>query len=215
MDDPPKDSRRRRSASFFAAVPNGGGGWLVRKAGREVSFLNQQSIMGGTQTGRRRPGHHHNLEFRLSRYLTAGQGFAVVVGDDQEALEKAISRSLRSTEGVRALSVSGRQDGLRNLVSLLQGSRPPASMTSEVDAMLGEIAAARSATLSMVVVVRDADLCTPDALEQIRIAAESFGSPGVPIRLVLTGGRFLPTLLDLPRLRGLATRVTARFEFAS
>lgn len=170
--------------------------------------------MGGIQSGRAKPGRRNQLEFRLARYLTAGQGFAVVVGDDQEAVEDAISRCVRSIEGVRALSVSGRLNGLDALVALLQGSRAPVG-SRDLDAMLAEIAAARSATLSIVVVVRDADLCTPESLEQIRIAAESFASPSVPVRLIFTGGRFLPTLLDLPRLRGLATRVTARFELAA
>jgi hypothetical protein len=171
--------------------------------------------MGDTQSRRGNSGRRQDLQFRLARYLSAGQGCAVVIGDDQQILESTISRSLRSLDGVRVLSVSARENGLEGLVSLMHGSRSAQPSHSNLDSMLAEIAAARSGMLSMAVVVRDADLASPGALEQIRIAAEAFTSSTIPVRLILTGGIFLRTLLELPRLRGLATRVTARFELSN
>ena len=168
--------------------------------------------MQSVQFKRGRLGHRRNLELRLARYLTSGQGYAVVVGGDQDALKAAISRSTGSMPELRVVSTSARHNGLNALASLLQGSRSSAPAVSEIDAALGEIAAARSGEASIVIVIRDADLASPGSLERLRIAAEKFSGETGPVRLVLSGSRFLLTLLELPRLRGLSTRVTARIQ---
>ena len=156
------------------------------------------------------------MESRLARYLAEGQGCAMVIGDDQDAIEKVISRSARSVAGVRILSVSARAIGLAPVTALLRGSLPAsAGQSAQLDAMLGEMAAARSGVLTLIIAVRDADMATPESLDRIRIAAETFATDSTPVRLVFSGGRFLPTLLETPRLRGLATRVTARLELGA
>lgn len=161
-------------------------------------------------------GWRQHLELRLARYLADGQGCATVVGDDQDAIETVIARSAGSVPNVRVLSISARANGLATITSLLRGSIPAgAGHSPQFDAMLGEIAAARSGVLTLIIAVRDADMATPESLERIRIAAETFAAGSTPVRLVFSGGRFLPTLLEIPRLRGLATRVTARLELGA
>jgi type II secretory pathway predicted ATPase ExeA len=168
--------------------------------------------MVSVQFKRGRFRRRRNLESRLARYLASGQGYAVVVGGDQDALTAAISRSTRSMPELRVVSTSARQNRLNALAALLQGARSSVTTVSEIDTALGEIAAARSGEASIVIVIRDADLASPESLERLRIAAEKFSDATVPVRLVLSGSRFLLTLLELPRLAGLATRVTARIQ---
>jgi len=100
--------------------------------------------MESIQFKRGRLGRRRNLELRLARYLASGQGYAVVVGGDQDALKSAISRSAGSLPELRVVSTSARNNGLNALASLLQGSRSSAPAVAEIDAALGEIAAARS-----------------------------------------------------------------------
>ena len=168
--------------------------------------------MESIQFKRGRLGRRRNLELRLARYLANGQGYAVVVGGDQDALKAAILRSTRSLPDLRVVSTSARHNRLNALAALLQGAHSSATTVSEIDTALSEIATARSGEASIVIVIRDADLASPESLERLRIAAEKFSGEAGPVRLVFSGSRFLLTLLELPRLAGLATRVTARIQ---
>lgn len=158
--------------------------------------------------------HRGNPDSRLVRYLASGQGFAAVVAADQDIANEAVLRSARDCSNVRVVSVSARDHGFDRLASLLEGGKFPHS-TGETDPILVALAAARSEPCPLVIVAGDADLASPRSLERLRIAGESFADDSVPVRLVLCGGSFLLNLLELPRLRGLSTRVTLQIRLKS
>jgi hypothetical protein len=157
-----------------------------------------------------------SVQGRLDRFLAAGQGHAVVVGEDLQSIRDSVLRAAMQVRGMRILRLSARYDRLNLLADLMHGSfrlGPNGQMRgSDVDAMFGEIAAARAGGFPLLVLVEDADLASPESLERARIAADAFASKTIPVRMVLIGGTFLPRMLDMPRMSGLASRITARFS---
>jgi type II secretory pathway predicted ATPase ExeA len=152
---------------------------------------------------------------RLNRFMAAGHGHCVVVGEDVAAIRDTVLRAAMQVSGMRILRLSARFERLNLLADLMHGSfaqsRTDASSYPELDAMFSEIAAARAGGFVLLVLIEDADLASTESLERARIAVETFASNTVPVRIVLLGGTFLPTILGLPRMRGLASRISARF----
>lgn len=158
--------------------------------------------------------HRGIPDSRLVRYLASGQGCAAVVATDQHVATDAVLRSAGDPSEVRVVTVSARNHGFDALACLLRGGKLQHS-AGETDPILAELAAARSQSCPLIIVAGDADLASPRSLERLRIAGESFADESVAVRLVFCGGSFLLNLLELPRLRGLSTRVTLQIRLES
>jgi type II secretory pathway predicted ATPase ExeA len=155
------------------------------------------------------------IETRLVRYLTDGQGYAALVGDDQFELKRALGAALDRVPGIRVISASGRLGHIERLTTSIVGSRARRGRTpgrSKVEHLFEEIAQARSRGVSLVVVVEDADLAAVPSLEHLRMACEALATNTIKVRIVLLGGSFLAEMLSHPTLAALQNRVESQFS---
>jgi hypothetical protein len=153
------------------------------------------------------------IESKLVRYLTAGQGHAVITGDDQYEVRRTLDAAVDRVPEVRVIAFSGRLGRIDVMAELMAGSRKTRhdSGPASVENLFQEMAEARSRGVALVVVVEDADLASVQSLESLRMACEAFASKTISVRIVLLGGGFLDELLAHPVLEALQSRVSSRF----
>lgn len=155
------------------------------------------------------------IEAKLIRYLSEGEGHALIVGDDQRELRATLDSAIDRVPEVRVISLSGRLGRVDVLAELIAGSQPQRGRRpgrEDIAHLFAEMADARSRGVDLVVVVEDADLASVQALESLRLGCEAFASNLVSVRIILLGGAFLTQLLTHPSLVALQSRVASQFS---